>query len=404
MLLIQTPHVFGIYKYPSGPGPGQTEVSQAAGLILHAVTDRLHCVHSDHCSVCSWIDLTGTEQSERKTKALTEHLKAAGIPSPPVQFHSAGLSQVRDRVDLTFESGKLGFFRRDSKEIFNLQECPLMSEALFLYFQEVQKIQWPIRKGSLRLRVSPQGQRGAWLDFANEDIRDLLAEKTLLQKLLDLGFVEIGQRRKKLSGNFKLVDPEFHPWTRTWSGTGEIPLFSLVGSFSQSGDRANQVLVGEIQNFLHRTGSLKWVEFGAGSGNLTFPAASGGRSVKALEYEPLALEGLRQTLQNHPEYQERIELSQGDYQRKAKYQFQKDEGILVNPPRSGLQKFLEPLFEIPLSERPRDFVYMSCFLESFGVDSKRLQELGYQLRDLSIVDQFPNSPHFEILSRWELPD
>ncbi|MEZ0390921.1 MAG: hypothetical protein ACAH59_01805 [Pseudobdellovibrionaceae bacterium] len=367
------------------------------------MNDLLICPHSDICSVCTWMELSTADQKERKLAALQEALETAGISLPPsIRFHLPGPSGIRDRLDLTYEQGRYGFYRKDRKEIFSIEACPLMSKGLFSFFKEVQKVHLPIRRGSLRLRISPQGERGLWLDFANEDVRDLLASKKELQAFLDLGFVEIGQRRKKLTAAMKLTDPEFHTWTRTWVQGKEIELFSCVGSFSQTGDLANQSLISELEAFLASTSCQNWVEFGSGSGNLTFPLAGENRSVKALEFDSLALNGLQQTLQRELRFRDRIEISQGDYQRKAVFQFRSDEGVLVNPPRSGLQGFLNPLKELNAVSLPKDFLYMSCYLESFVQDARQLKDLGYKLFQISIIDQFPHSPHFEILSHWQL--
>ncbi len=362
----------------------------------------LNCPHSNICSVCAWIQIPMNQQREQKLEKLQSGLKSIGIDlNKPPRFVAVAPQELRDRVDLTYEEGRYGFFEKDSREIFQIDHCPLLSPALNQLFHKIKKIKIPVRKGSLRLRVSPTGQCGLWLDFANEDIRDLLAEKSTLQKFLDLGFVEIGQRRKKLTPQFKLADPEFHPWTRTWSEGQTIELFSLVGSFSQSGDQANQLLIQELQSLLAQSTSLRWVEFGAGSGNLTFPTAGANRHVRALEFEGLALKGLQKTLQSHPEFENRIQLLQGDFQRKDQTVFQCDEGVLVNPPRSGLKKFLDPLLAMRDQDRPRDFIYISCYLQSFLEDSQRLKPAGHALADIAIVDEFPHSEHFEILSLWQ---
>lgn len=344
-----------------------------------------------------------SEQIEKKKHSLQRALKDSQIPFPElISFRSVGNSGIRDRVDLTYEAGRYGFYKKAEKEILNVEQCPLMSPALFSFFQDVRKIHMPVRKGSLRLRVSPSGKKGLWLDFANEDVRDLLKEKKSLSALLDLGFVEIGQKRKMLTADMKLKDPEFHPWTRTWVQQVPIQLNSVVGSFSQVGDLANQALIQELEVFFSESASTEWVEFGSGQGNLTFPLLGTNRRVEALEFDPLALQGLQKTLNENPAFKDRIQLTLGDFQRKKPHSFRRNQGVLVNPPRSGLQKFLDPLFGRPQEERPRDFVYMSCFLESFVQDGSKLKELGYEIQKLSIVDQFPQSPHFEILSLWKL--
>lgn len=374
---------------------------------MNSSSELLPCKHAQICGVCTWIQFPYSEQKQRKIQLLRDSLAQMQIkPSQDsnleIPFHSVGMGALRDRVDLTFEKGQLGFFQKEKKEAFNLDECPLLSDRLWAYLQAVQKTQFPIQKGSIRLRVSPDGLRGAWLDFANEDIRDLLAEKSALSKLLDLGFVEIGQRRKKLGSDFKLKDPEFHPWTRTFIKNEKLPLYSTVGSFSQSGDLANQKLIQVLESYFENLKTTKWVEFGSGFGNLTFPLSGQSRSVRALEFDHLAIEGLKRSLKENPQFQTRIQIEEGDFQRKAQIHFRSDESVLVNPPRSGLQKFLDPLFELSVEHRPKEFIYMSCFLESFQKDAARLQQLGYRLNQIAIVDQFPQSPHFEILSSWIL--
>lgn len=373
---------------------------RAIGLGQHVI-----CAHQDTCGVCSWLSISPNEQQKRKSELLEAELKKISIESETrLQFFNVADESLRDRADLVYENGKLGFYQKDSRENFALQACPLMSKELASFYQEIKKISFPIRKGSVRIRVSPppQSLRGVWLDFANEDIRDLLAEKTTLQKLMSLGLVEIGQKRKILTPDFKLKDPEFHPWTRTWVKDQAIDLYGVIGGFTQSGDLANRVIIREMEDLFAKATSKNWVEFGAGNGNLTFPLAGADPKalVKALEFDEISLEGLKKSLQAHPSFKSRIALQAGDFQRRDRYPFQKEEGILVNPPRSGLMKFLDPLFEISKAERPQDFIYMSCHLDSFVRDAARMKELGYRLKNLKIVDQFPHSPHFEILSAW----
>ncbi len=364
------------------------------------------CGHSKICSVCNWIDLSADEQKTRKINSLMTLLEEAQIsPLPAPEFYHVADQALRDRADLVWSDGKLGFYQKDSRDGFQVEACPLMSPALTKYFQEIRKMTFPLQKGSLRLRVSHDGKhRGIWLDFANEDIRDLLTEKKTLQALLDLGFVEIGQRRKSLAPEMKLKDPQYNPWSRTWIQDQPAELYSVVGGFTQSGDLANRILVQTMQKFFAKAKSQQWVEFGAGNGNLTLPlvASQPDRHVKALEFDELSLEGLKRSLENHPNLAKRIDLQSGDFQRRERYRFQSDEGILVNPPRSGLMKFLDPLFEIQAADRPREFLYMSCHPDSFTKDGIRMKELGYKIESLAIVDQFPHSPHFEILSYWNL--
>ncbi|PIS10186.1 MAG: hypothetical protein COT73_10740 [Bdellovibrio sp. CG10_big_fil_rev_8_21_14_0_10_47_8] len=383
------------------------------------------CGHSDICSVCPWIDRPYEEQLQLKKNSLLHALQenqliSDFLPDFEIKVLTAGPFHVRDRVDLVYDQGHWGFYNKDRSGVFSVVECPLMSKDLFSFFQNLQKISIPIQKGSLRLRVAPPGNQesqtlkkpGLWLDFANKDIQFLFEEKTTLHQLMKLAVVEIGQRRKKLEWTgerFRLLDPDPQPWTRTWvsenSKLTPLSLNSTIGSFSQVGDQANQILIQELHHILQNIPEIShqsWVEFGCGNGNLTLPLAAHAKQVQALEFDSLSLLGFEKTLLQ-PEmksWQEKIQLKQGDFQKRQEINFTSYQGILVNPPRSGLKDFLKPLAEIAENQRPRNMIYMSCFLESFILDARQIKSLGYHLQKISIIDQFPQSPHFEMMSWW----
>ena len=367
----------------------------------------LKCHHSEICTACPWMPMDYAKQSQSKIKALSESLScllAGETPKP--EFITVGQSSLRDRADLVVFAGGYGLYDKN-RNLFSVEECPQMSPELFAFYQDLSKEKIILKnpKGSIRLRISPEGERGLWLDFSNEDVQFLFEEKKTLHRLLSLAYVEIGQRRKKLSWDkdrFRLSDPEFHTWTRTWVGESWLNLFSPVGGFSQSSDHANKIITQKISKLVKNTTAKNWIEFGCGNGNLTFPLAENSQHVLALEYEGLAIQGLEKTLQANPEWKNKISLRTGDFQKAAPDLFSENnfQGILVNPPRSGLKDFLNPLSEICRGQRPQDFIYMSCFLDSFVKDSAKLFELGYSLQELCIVDQFPQSEHFEILSRF----
>lgn len=429
-----------------------------------------NCLHQNICGSCSRPEWNPSEQAQFKQDLLfsalnpdilsassyqkptdIDYISLLSDPNKPNNAKSIENYQIRDRADLIYDPSLssvqstanigLGFYQKTGeRKIFSLEQCSLMSPRLldvFSRFKKILSLHPPStqHKGSVRLRtvVAPAAViGGVWLDFANTDIKILLDEKTFLNALLDSGFyVEIGQKRKALTvdhnKNFKLKDPQFHFFNQTWianltsvNGSTQISqqnislkpfaLQSCVGSFSQSGSLANYAINARLISYYQKTSAKKWLEFGAGCGNLTFPLASLGVHVHAVELEPLAAQALllnqQRFVQQHPSAGH-IQISVGDFHREksiheADIHFSQFQGVLVNPPRSGLKDFLNPLAKIEPKSRPKDLIYMSCYLDSFATDANQLFALGYRLQDLSIVDQFPQTEHFEILSRWQL--
>ncbi|MBX3020195.1 MAG: hypothetical protein KF799_00840 [Bdellovibrionales bacterium] len=318
-------------------------------------------------------------------KALSKEIAFADTPS-------LGL---RDRVDLIWEDGRLGLYALAKREVLDLENCAMMSPALEAFFKAYRERKPPVRKGSVRLRVSPTGARGVWLDFANQDVKTLFDEKTYLQWLSSMAFVEIGQRRKALvwrDGAPKLTDPILQPWFETYDANmRSIPLYGPVGGFSQAGFVANRALVSEVARQVEASGLSDWVELFSGNGNFALALAARGKRVTAVELDSFAIQGLERSKAERPELA--LEVQRADAYLKAKtLPALKGRGLLVDPPRAGLRQVLDWLAE---GERPQALVYVSCFTDVFVQEAEKLRQLGYKLEQLRGVDQFPHSAHAE---------
>lgn len=316
-----------------------------------------------------------------------------------VRFRYTPSDRVRDRADLVWENGRLGLFGLGERsEIVDLPACPMLTPNLEKFFVEFKSRVPPgVRKGSVRLRVSPSGARGVWLDFANADVKALFDEREYLQWLAGLAFVEIGQRRKALvfrDGQPKLVDPVLQPWFETYgAGGAPIPLYGPVGGFSQAGFAANRELVGAVTEFARASGVRDWLELFSGNGNFSLALASQGLNVEAVEFDELALEGMAKSLESAPDLKERLKFSRADvYLQEKKLPSLSGRGLLVDPPRAGLRELLGRLRS---GDLPSCLLYVSCHSESFVSDSRELLTLGFKVQELVGVDQFPHSNHSE---------
>jgi 23S rRNA (uracil1939-C5)-methyltransferase len=340
----------------------------------------------------------GCPQAERPLGELHAEKLAMvrGIFPTAALSHTPG-GRVRDRADLTWQEGSLGLYAlsadpgADKPGIVDVPECPMMSEALERWLIDYRAKAPPIAKGSVRLRVSPSGQRGVWLDFANADVKRLFDEAEYLRWLSDQAFVEVGQRRKALlwrEGRPKLTSPELHPWFETYDAKfAPIPLFGPVGGFSQPGFEANRALVAAVAEVAEAGGSRRWLELFCGNGNFTLALAARGFEVEAVEMDGLALAGLERSLAGR-DWPVRIRRS--DLYLKAAPDLS-GRGLIVDPPRAGLRELLERIREAP----PDVLIYVSCFTEVFLKDCEALMKIGFKPVQVTGIDQFPYSPNTE---------
>lgn len=367
------------------------------------------CEFHSFCSGCSNWTTNFKEQILQKTKtyqSLTQEFHQKEIP---LQVEILSETGLRDRMDFVMDHEKMGLYSHQTKRIEDLPKCLMLSNELSIFYSEFRQISWPPLKGSFRLRVSPTGQKGAWLDFSNLDIKKLLQEKTSLLSLLKICSVEIGQKRKRLvllknsndqtpqrsELDLKLKDPEPELWTRTWSSDYKsYPLYSCIGSFSQVGDRANQRILKSLHQLTSPLNFKHFLEYGSGNGNLTFALLNSHRKATLLESDPLSILSFQKSaellgLKNNFSFVSERELHSNYFKENPL------DLILANPPRSGLTTFLNCLSSI--QNLPTDFIYMSCYPRSLFEDLKILNTFGYTLEKSILIDQFPQTDHFELM-------
>ncbi len=379
----------------------------------------LHCDLAGSCSGCAWIGKPYDRQIEDKLARLAAEWARAGVAQamPDVAVRSISPGGLRDRADLMIDarSGerRIGLFATAARDIVDMAACPQFSPGLNGLLAGFRAVRLPIERGSARLRVSPTGEFGVWLDLANLDVKALLDERESLERLKALAFVEIGQKRKALverEGALKLGDPDLRPWFETYlngetgggSGARAAAIYTTVGGFTQPGFAANKILVAEARAAWRGAERGRAAEFGPGSGNFTLPLAADGFEVDAYEVDPLAGEGLKKGVAAAG-LAANVRVRIGDFQRSPRQvELEGLPLLFVDPPRSGLLSFLDPLARLASERRPRRVVYVSCFAESFCADARRLAELGYAATTLTLVDQFPQSPHFETVARFDL--
>jgi 23S rRNA (uracil1939-C5)-methyltransferase len=333
-------------------------------------------------------------------------LLARRIPFPPIEFISLGLGGLRDRLDFTLEDGRLGLYGKDRLAIADLDVCLQLGPPLQSWLTEFRSNLPPVAKMSVRLRVSPKGERGMWLDFANVEIKNLLDDQTWLRSWDDGVHIEIGQKRKGLdrSGErLKLKDPFLFPWFQTKYADLNVPLYGCIGSFTQPSLFANQHIGKWIAERVSQVSPAKILEFGTGQGNLSFPVLGASNAeLVACDNDGLALEGFQQSLEHLAlvdgvDLRPRVKIQTGDFRRRPSADLADADFLLANPARSGLGSFLDPL---TMNSGLASILMMSCHPESFTEDAAKFVEKGFRLKDLSILDQFPQTKHYEVLSWW----
>lgn len=370
------------------------------------MSDIVSCRWFPACGGCSEIGTSFSTQRDSHLAVIAGLLARAGVPHPRIGFHRPSPWGARTRLDFVLSAGRLGLHGSDRQGVIDLPDCAQLDPALQEWLEVFRDHLPPVELGSIRLRVAPDGRRGLWLDFSNIDIKGLFETRAWLESWPRDVLIEMGQKRKAVErtpSGPKFRDPIFHPWITSRWRDRSVPLYGVVGGFSQPSLQANEWITAWFQDRVTEIRPLEIVEFGSGNGNLSFPALSGDANLTACENEPLSLAGFQMTLEHlaslGDDLRSRVRFESGDFQRRASGALRTADLLIANPPRSGLKAFLDPL---AAAKNLKNILYMSCHVDSFVADAVKIHQAGFQIEELTLLDQFSQTKHVEVLSRWSL--
>ncbi|MES2803889.1 MAG: methyltransferase [Bdellovibrionota bacterium] len=366
------------------------------------------CDLATTCPGCSLWGVAYSEQLAQKTKRLQD-LFVGHLNSLQIRTHSSGEHSLRERFDFIIKDKKVGLIDKD-KNFIPIRKCLQLTPKLQQAFDLLAQADFNIRIGTIRLRASSRGQiekYGLWLDFANNDIKTLLLEKNILKKLSENFFIEVGQKKKCLDEStfsneqIKLAEPKMQPWFHTYNYKTKTPidLNCAVSSFTQPSAVTAKLMTDIIADWMQTPEQIVW-EFGCGIGQYTFSMLSLGHKVSVFENDEFALSCVKTTALHH-HLLKKLTTHAGDFQRPQNIDInEKPDVVLLNPPKSGLKSFTQNV----LTANPKKIIYVSCYPESLRTDSEIFLQANYKITKAHIVDQFPQTNHFEVVMLFERVD
>lgn len=347
----------------------------------------MDCALAGSCGGCPWLTRAVEAQHDAKRAAL----RAALPDVADVTLVAVGDAGLRDRLDVQIRPDAIGFGALDEgQRIVDVATCPLAIPELDRLLQDLRADRPPVARASARLRIGHDGARGLWLDLAHADVKALLDERAWLARWAATTELELGPKARRVTPDGRLEAPRLRPWTSTTIRNQEVALSCRVADFTQPSRIANRTLVATVMDHAERADAARWLELGAGAGNLTLPLSDLGH-VRAVELDGVALQ---HNLAAHGRQAEVLAASFTRATDVATLVLGRD-GILADPPRSGLGPFAEALTKLAPSLRPPALVYVSCHVEALARDAEPLARAGYRATRATAVDQFPHTPHTE---------
>lgn len=373
-----------------GPRSKMTDTPRFARLrlleVIEPSTARIEprCPHFSECGGCHYQHLNYTAQVEAKASILADQLRRIGglqdsqiqsvFPSPKdfnyrnyVQFHLA-------------PDGALGYRKARSDRVLPIHECHLPEMTInqawpLLTFDPGA----PVERVGLRLGTDEEMQ--LILETSSHETPALSVEE------LAISVVHLGPTGPLVLAGSPAVEIEV---------LGRRFQVS-AGSFFQTNTAVAEQMVKHVIDQLDQRGVLHSGTIGfdlfCGVGLFSaFLAEKVGRLV-GIETSPTAVDDFAVNLDEF----DQVEIYEGLAEHVLPDLDLVPDFIVVDPPREGLDR---RLLDAVIHNATPLLVYVSCDPATLARDAKRLSAGGYQLENLALFDQFPQTYHIESISVW----
>lgn len=171
-------------------------------------------------------------------------------------------------------------------------------------------------------------------------------------------------------------------------------------SFYQVNPVQTKVLYDKALEYADLHGEETVWDLYCGIGTISLCLAQKARKVYGVEIVPQAVEDARENARING--MNNVEFFCGKAEKVVPEFYQNGENagrhpdvVVVDPPRKGCE---EVLLETIVKMAPKRMVYVSCDPATLARDVKRLNESGYEVRKVAVVDQFCHSGHVETVA------
>jgi len=358
--------------------------------VLEPSPERItpRCAHFGECGGCHYQHMPYEAQLEAKAAILSEQIaRIGGMTAPAIQQIAPSFNEFSYRNHIQFHlspQGRLGFHRARSEEVLEIVECHLPEPSISAVWPQLQfEPGLDIQRIGLRcgsdddLQISLESDESPELSV--EDLPVSVVHLSPGGPLVLAGSpaveIEVLERRFQVS----------------------------AGSFFQTNTVVAASMVVKVLELLNKRSALQTnatiLDVYCGVGLFSaFLAGRVGRLI-GIESSSQAVEDFAHNLDEF----DNVEIYEAPAEIALPALSQRPDlaggfsAAVLDPPREGLDRYaLDALLRLG----PQSLVYVSCDPATLARDAKRLAGGGYQLEEISLFDQFPQTYHIESISLW----
>jgi len=375
------------------------------------------CKHFYECGGCSLMHMDYDLQVNFKKYRLESILRRSNTDEFVIRDTISMMNPYyyRNKIEIKFSQGEkgieAGFFQAKSHRLVNLEECYITPKKTFETLILIKNICNELKivaydeitkKGLLKSAVMRESfskkEIGILLQTSNQPFpQQEEFVKKLLKKIPEIKSIgrSITIDESALSQDvIELIYGENYINDKINDLVFEIGF----RSFFQTNTLQTEKLYDKAMEYAGLTGKDKVIDAYCGVGSIGLSAAKNAYKVFGIEVVKQAIVDARKNAEKNKIVNAFYEVGTAEavILKWKKYNF---DVIFIDPPRKGCDsEFIQAVINMKIPK----IVYISCDPATLARDVNLLRDGGYELKEVTPVDMFPQTPHVESVSLLSL--
>lgn len=356
------------------------------------------CKFYEKCTGCTFQDLEYIKEKDFKKNKLINNLKRIGniqnLDEKDIDVITLdeNILNYRNKITLKVKDNKLGYFKRQTNDIVEIDECVAANENINKVIKEFKNIDLKhVREIVIR---SIQDKMQIEIELKDSYKVDNKPKESLknLENIKEVSEIYVKYKDKKNKGKRDILYKKEDFVISFLDNKFKIRTDSFFQVNTNMAEKVYKDIKDEIvKNEKSKSTILIDLYSGVGVSSIIFSDIF--KKIVSIELNEEAIKDAKENVKLNNK--ENIEIIQGKAEEEIlKLQIPEKSFVFVDPPRKGLtNEIIDKINE----SNVKDVIYMSCNSTTLARDLKRFKSYNYNVKQIKLYDMFPRTMHFESL-------
>lgn len=364
-----------------------------------------NCKYFPKCQNCAFQDINYEKELEFKKNKVINNLRRIGnvenieeLCKEDITIAGSDTSGYRNKVTLKIKDGKIGYYKRKTNELIEIDKCIIANEKIneIIYLISNNKKNNINLKyfSEIMIRVIDNNIQLQFTLFKKYNIKDIV-------KLEKSNLLEFKNNIENKKYNIEIGIKQDNKYIEIIKEESVIDflnykLYIHPNSFFQVNKKQAENIYNDILNTIknENVSTKTLIDLYSGVGVSTILFSKIFKNIIAIEINKEAIEMATENIKLNNIDNAKCILGKAE-EEIIKIDIPKGSYVFVDPPRAGLNK---KVIDKIIQSGVENIVYMSCNSSSLARDLKIFKENMYDIQKIAIYDMFPRTLHVETVA------